>query len=374
MNNSYALTFSLALASLAAIRCGGLATAPEAQENIPSRRVPGIIAQARSNSCSAYNSVTAAIADATVACLGRVGTFDYQVIDSGFNRRLKRKFDICGRDVSPDQSMRLLGQIDRLLAVQDQMLAIDPTSIPDAPTCIADGYATAQEQVARLGNFVCPNLHKQFVANTPTPANVARITSLLPKPVMLNTTPPKLGFPRGSFGPKSRMPVSFAFYTASYGEIDPGHAHSSQQSCGRIDDCVKACASVFPGFYVGRFGNTIVADPPWWNDPPPPPPRWWEDPTVYSFDPHSVSPPPSPYLRDFGFYHPMAEYGGEPGVIFGAYERGISRSDLLANPNLSYEECTYWTEYGSLIGRLVPWPPNYKDVSPRTWLSKCEPL
>ncbi|HKQ71707.1 MAG TPA: hypothetical protein VJT73_20330 [Polyangiaceae bacterium] len=321
----------------------------------------GSVAQKLTTDCSVYNSVTAGLAEATVACLGHVGPFDYRVVQSmpvpgapAPFPRLMRAFDLCGPNRSEVETAQLLLRIDNLLAIQDHAQSLDPQIYPSVTACIPNAFLEAQKQIQGLGDVICPNLAKEYVANTPTAANVERLRKLLPARVPLGPQG-VLGIPPGGFGPKSRFPKSYVFYRASYDERLPGQPPPRQASCGRIESCAKTCASVLAGFFLGRFGNALVTDPDYWTDP-----------SEYGFDHGGIN----PYLKDNGFWHPMAESPKPPGVVFGVFQRGVDPAVQAMN-GWSNEECTYWTQWGGLIGRLNPYPPI--PVSERLMVSRCEP-
>lgn len=221
----------------------------------------------------------------------------------------------------------------------------------NAVPCIRDAYLVAAKSLAG-NNIVCPTWHKVFAGGVPNKRNVATITKRMPVPRQITrpdgtvarvVDPPK----RGS---GFRFPKEYFFYAVDFNGKPP-----PDQSCGRADNCARACASVFEGFFVGRFGKYIVGDP-----------YWWLDPTNYgNFDATD-----DPYNRMNGFYHPMSLVGDDvPGEVYGDIARGAFENPLLDDKTGAAEECTIWNGTDHVMGHLLQ---DKSIPAPDFWMSRCE--
>jgi hypothetical protein len=346
-------TILLALVAVSATACGA-APVESTEPNVASSEQQALVR----NACSPYDSFTGALGAATIDCLGRVGTFDYALIPSavgGVPPTLVRRFEACPNIPSKDDEAAKLLQIDELLSIQlpERQNADQRKQFPDqlrgfptAGICVAQAFQTAQQRLVEQHITTCPTFKQAFSIGSPTEANIKRIVSLLPQPKLVGN-PPKLGFPPGSFGPKFRSPKEYPLYTVNFEQPPP-----TDQPCQRAETCVKACASVFQGFMVARFGHLIVGDP-----------DAWQDPLSRGFGPSS------PYWQLSGYFHPMAESGGPPGVLYGNIARALLTASMAPNP--VPETCTYWTpdsDYGEVFGTLVP-----DMAGTRNALSRCQP-
>src|SRR5262249_40663517 len=143
---------------LASSACGG-APDPGTTEAI------GSIQQAAST-CASYDGYTAALAEATIDCLGAIGPLDYTT-DAA--RLLSPAFDSCPAEAAPPQrGASALMRIKRLLSLQNDRRA---QFAPLAVACIRDAYLRTSQQLIGGGIRVCPSWHKVFAGGVPNQQN-----------------------------------------------------------------------------------------------------------------------------------------------------------------------------------------------------------
>jgi hypothetical protein len=257
--------------------------------------------------CTTYNGYTAAIAEATIDCVGTIGPDSFGIDALGL---LSRNFSVCTVPGGGDPLLR----IDRLLSLQLR---------PDLPlrtVCFAQAWTDWLVTMLAGNITVCPVWTKLSASGSPTPENVALNVATLP---ILPDANPDTSVPFG----KEQFLYSVAF---------PTHLPLLQR-CRTPQSCAKACSAGLAGFFVGVSGENVIGDP-----------YWWLDSTDYGSN--------SPY-RSPGFYHPMSYADDDvPGAIYGDWAR---RGDT----------CSWWNGmqhvYGTLLEDRLDW------YDPRTWTSRC---
>jgi hypothetical protein len=303
--------------------------------------------QQAATSCKSYDGYTAALAEATIDCLGAIGPFDYTTDAQG---ALAPAFDKCTQPEPqlepPRKQVPTLVRIKRLLSLQDGRRK---EFAPLALGCVRDAYLAAAQKLVGGGVSVCPNWHKVFAGGVPSQRNAIAISKRLPVPHFNDKQIRIIDPPR--IGSGFRFPKEYFFYTVSFDDQQP----PADQSCGGAVTCARACAGLFEGFFVGRFGKYIVGDP-----------FWWLDPTDYGgFDSSN-----DPYSRFNGYYHPMSLAGADvPGEIYGDFARAAFEDPFAADIEGAAEECTRWNGKEHVMARLIQ--DRAIDV-PELWMSRCE--
>ncbi len=259
--------------------------------------------------CKAYDGYTAAIAEATIDCIGTIGPNTFLVNALGL---LVRDFSVCTLPGSVDSLLR----VDRLLSLQ-----LRP-ELALATVCIAQAWTTWMVTVVVPQRIsVCPVWTKLSASGSPTPQNVAQ---------NIQTLPP--------------LPDSDPYREVPYGKEQFLYAVSLPspppllQQCKTAQSCARACTGGFAGFFVGESGSNVIGDP-----------YWWLDPSDYGSN--------SPY-RASGYYHPMS-YAPEdvPGAIYGDWAR---RGDA----------CSWWNGMQHMAGTLLE--DKLVSSDPSTWMSRCD--
>jgi hypothetical protein len=258
--------------------------------------------------CTTYNGYTAALAEATIDCVGTIGPDSFGVDPSGL---LGRRFSACTVPGEVDSLLR----IDRLLSLQ-----LRP-SLVLANACFAQAWIEWLATIAARNISVCPLWTKLSRAGSPTPDNVAQNIQTLPS------------LPDGN----RDTVVPFGKEQFSYAVRLPSPPPLLQQ-CRTAQTCAQACTGGLAGFYVGQSGDDIVGDP-----------YWWVDPTDYGSS--------SPY-RAAGYYHPMSYADDDvPGAIYGDWAR---RGD----------PCSWWNGEQHVLGTLLE--DKLVPSDSRTWASRCD--
>jgi hypothetical protein len=356
-------------------------------------------------SCKGFDGYTAALAEATIDCLGSIGPSDYKVavdpLDTGAAPTpiLVPTFDSCPAEPVPPprevggtaQSVPVsaLSRIHSILRIQR---SAPPTTLADGTLlelkCIRDAYNNAAANLKQRGVTVVPNWHRQFAGGVPTKKRITALAARYPKPSKNEKglwtvnlpqpgSPPPLGF---------RFPKEYFFYTVSWDNkpaqtctdpaCPPGCAKGDPVACA-----TEVASTLFEGFFVGRFGKYLVGDP-----------YLWLDPTVYddwtdANDPYRVN----------GYYHPMSLTGGDPtqvpGPIYGDFARAkfddsydpasgstngapsccddLGHAYTTPSADNQAELCTRWDGTDHRVGRLVQ-DKLLGSARPDTWLSVCE--
>jgi hypothetical protein len=258
--------------------------------------------------CTTYNGYTAALAEATIDCIGTIGPDSFAVDPGG---RLGRSFSACTLPGEGDPLLR----IDRLLSLQ-----LRPNELPLATFCMAQGWTNWLLAIATQNVSVCPVWTKLSATGTATPDSVLQNIQTLP---LLPDENPETPVPIG----KEQF-----LYSVSLPIPPP-----LLQGCRTAQSCASVCSGGLAGFFAGQAGPDVIGDP-----------YWWLDPGDYGSN--------SPY-RTPNFYHPMSYADDDvPGAIYGDYAR---RGDA----------CSWWNGdqhvYGTLLeDKLVP-------SDSRTWSSRC---
>jgi hypothetical protein len=258
--------------------------------------------------CTTYNGYTAALAEATIDCIGTIGPGTFGVDGLGL---LGRNFSACTVPGGGDPLLR----IDRLLSLQ---LRAD---LPISTVCFAQAWSTWLLTTVTDRITVCPVWTKLSATGSPTTQNVEQNTTTLP---LLPDASRRASFPIG----KEQFVYSVQFPSPL----------PLLQGCRTPQACARACTAGLAGFYVGESGNDVVGDP-----------YWWLDPNDYGSN--------SPY-RSPGFYHPMSYADDDvPGAIYGDWAR---RGDT----------CSWWNGYQHVYGTL--WEDKLDPSNQRTWTSRCD--
>ncbi len=160
-------------------------------------------------SCARLNGYTAALANALLACEGRLQT------------------------------------VDDILGIQSRSRL--------AATCIPGQWEAWRKRFLGAGNYMCPfyALVVGKLENDPSPENVKMSASTLP------TLSRKEGLP----DEKATQVVAgdeHGFYKVSFAGVEPF------QPCGSAQSCAKECAGGLPGGFVRYEGDYVVMDPLWW--------------------------------------------------------------------------------------------------------------
>jgi hypothetical protein len=257
--------------------------------------------------CTTYNGYTAAIAEATIDCVGTIGPGSFSVDLLGL---LSRNFSVCTVPGSGDALLR----IDRLLSLQLR------DDLPLRTLCFAQAWTDWLVTTVTANISVCPVWTKLSSSGSPTPDNVQANAATLP--VLPDANP--------------NTPVTFGKEQFLYAVAFPTRLPLLQQ-CRTPQSCAKACTAGLAGFFVGVSGDDVVGDP-----------YWWLDPTDYGSN--------SPY-RSAGYYHPMSYADDDvPGAIYGDWAR-------------RGETCSWWNGWQHVYGTLLE--DMLDANNPRTWTSRC---
>jgi hypothetical protein len=258
--------------------------------------------------CTTYNGYTAAIAEATIDCVGTIGPSSFGVDSLGL---LSRNFSTCTVPSTDDPLLRL----DRLLSLQ---LRVD---LSLSTVCFAQAWTDWLVSALATNLSVCPVWTKVSTSGEPTSAAVAQNAATLPV------------LPDG----RPRVSVAYGKQQFVYAVAFPAPL-PLLQLCRTPQSCARACTAGLAGFYVGLSGNDVVGDP-----------YWWLDPTDYGSN--------SPY-RVGGYYHPMSYADDDvPGAIYGDWAR---RGDA----------CSWWNGVQHMAGTLLE--DQLDPNNPRTWTSRCD--
>ena len=260
---------------------------------------PASLATARSEltaigqDCSAFDGYTAALATATVDCLGTIRPDSFRVDEQGF---LRRSFNACSVDATR------LGKIDSLLSLQQR-----EARLPKIKQCFAGHYADFVRSFADSGVRECPTWQKDREVNPIDARVVDNVSRLLSRENELETSVIKKAFQGSELDALELKNL----YRVSFSEPAARSENASTWAA--------QCAGGFQGFVLEAQGpSALLTDPP----------AWLLD-TTY------LSAAEDPYLRD-GYYHPMCYYGGAPGVAFGEPER------YRPCPTCRPESCCYY--------------------------------
>jgi len=291
----------LVLTIVAVTGCGGGASGRDSSNTMTVTQ--GLV------DCKSYDGYTAAIAEATIDCIGTIGPDSFVVNALGL---LVRGFSAC----TPPGDVDSLLRIDRLLSLQ-----LRPDLVL-ANLCIAQAWTNWLTTVVVPQNIsVCPVWTKVSATGSPTPENVAQNIQTLPP---LPDSNPNTVVPYG----KEQF-----LYAVTFPAPPP-----LLQQCKTAQSCASACTGGFAGFFVGQSGDDIIGDP-----------YWWLDPTDYG--------PDSPY-RTEGYYHPMSYAPDDvPGAIYGDWAR---REDA----------CSWWNGVQHVLGTLLE--DKLVPSDPSTWMSRCD--
>lgn len=243
--------------------------------------------------CSAFNGYTAALATATVDCLGTIRPDSFRVDEQGV---LRRSFNACSVDATR------LSKIDALLSLQQR-----EARLPGIKQCFAGHYADFVRSFGDSGVRECPAWHKDRAVNPIDERVIDNVTRVLPNESDLQANASKTLFNASELDALELKNV----YKVSFRD---GAAHGEDAS-----SWAAQCAGGFQGFVLEAQGaNAVLTDPP----------AWLLD-TTY------LGAAQDPYLRA-GYYHPMCYYGHVPGVAFGEAERYRPCS------NCQPESCCYY--------------------------------
>jgi hypothetical protein len=280
--------------------CGDVPAAPH-----PAEEVAALLPLV---DCTTYNGYTAALAEATIDCIGTIGPDTFVVDALGL---LVRNFSTCTVPGGGDPLLR----IDRLLSLQlrDDLLL--------RTACFADAWTNWLLTMVAGRITVCPVWTKLSASGSPTPENVAQNIATLP--------------PLPDSNPNT--PVSYGKEQFLYAVSFPRPLPLLQQ-CRTPQSCAQACAGGLAGFFVGVSGADVIGDP-----------YWWLDPNDYGAA--------SPY-RSPGYYHPMSYADDDvPGAIYGDWAR---RGDA----------CSWWNGVQHVLGFLFE--DRLDPYNSRTWTSRCD--
>lgn len=243
--------------------------------------------------CAPFNAYTAALAEATLACIGTLNPRAYAVDrNSGL---LERKFPRCHRD--PQRQRDPLQEVDALLSLQQR-----EERLPGFTSCLVGQWEAWREDFLGRGNSVCPDFHAVEVSGAADAASVDAQIEALPK-LPSEDTPGDVPIGKTSIAYEVRYP-----------------GPDLQQPCGNARSCAVRCVEGLPGFALGVDDDRglFLGDPVWWlmSD-------------VYS-------PTENPFLRA-GYYHPMSYYGPLPGDVFGHHNRRGEKCSKWAGGTAHYQ-------------------------------------
>jgi hypothetical protein len=240
--------------------------------------------------CTSYNGYTAALAEATIDCIGTVRPDTFVVDALGL---LTRNFSTCTVG-SGDPLLR----IDRLLSLQRRV------DLSLGVVCFADALTNWLVSVLAANLSVCPVWTKLSAMGSPTPENVAQNVATLP------------ALPDPNANASVPLGKEQFLYAVSFPAPLP-----LLQLCRTPQSCAQMCTGGLAGFFVGVSGPNVIGDP-----------YWWLDPTDYGSN--------SPY-RSPDYYHPMSYAPDDvPGAIYGDWAR---RGDA----------CSWWNGYQHVLGSLL---------------------
>ena len=243
--------------------------------------------------CSAFNGYTAALATATVDCLGTIRPDSFRVDERGF---LQRSFNACSVDAA------MLSKIDSLLSLQQR-----EARLPNVKECFAGHYADFVRSFRDSPVRECPAWQKDRAVNPIDDRVVDSVTPLLGNAADLRATINKAAFDASALDAlelKNLYRVSF---------------HDSAARSEDPSSWAVQCAGGFQGFVLEAQGHdAVLTDPPAWL-----------------LDTTFASAAQDPFLRA-GYYHPMCYYGGVPGVVFGEANR------YRPCTNCQPESCCYY--------------------------------
>jgi hypothetical protein len=241
-----------------------------------------------SQSCKAYNSITAALGELTADCRGTVDPRDYVI---GSDGRLAPNFDNCPAD--PNNEAGALLRIKQLLAVQHA------SDLPDVVKCTAGRFKQAQELFISRGIDQCPKWSNKKVQNPPTAELVKTLSALLPQ--LAEEQPTRFDAP---FVPPPELD---GLKVKSTYTVTPATAN---QQCGTAAECAAACAEAFPGFVIPSVPGTTLPEDTILVDPD----SWWTQEFYGAAD-------QDPYNLNTAFYHQMGFVLPAPGETYGALAR-----------------------------------------------------
>jgi hypothetical protein len=215
--------------------------------------------------CSSFDIYTAALASATVDCLGTIGPGAYAHDDA--SGLLRRTFDAC-----PQQDK--LQSIDDLLGLQRR-----EQRLPNARACIAGRWAAWGAAFAHSGGGACPMWRKDETIDAPTGAGIHRVMQAL------------------AAGEASIGSHENYVFTAFFAD-----GRTRGAACGTPAACAARCAGGLPGFVLAAEGSRVLADP-----------AYWLLDNVFAGS-------SNPFLCN-GYFHPMSYCGPPPGAIVGHRNR-----------------------------------------------------
>jgi hypothetical protein len=302
MGSSLVFVFVVLSTTLATVGCAGSAWSDEDANHAVSP-----ISQALQG-CTGYDSYTAAIAEATIDCMGTIGPQSFEVGASG---SLQRTFQACTQGGDAE-----LLRIDRLLSLLDRT-----TDLPLAGQCITQAWAIWKQSADNANLSICPVWTKLASLGTPTIVNVTlNAATLAPLPDAVRNRAVVFG-------------KELFLYAVVLPTIPP-----ILQNCRTALSCAQLCTGGFAAFFVGLSGLNVVGDP-----------YWWLDPNDYGTN--------DPYASA-DYYHPMSYAPDDvPGARFGDYAR-------------VGERCSRWDGIQHVLGQLQP--DQLDPRNRRTWMSRCD--
>jgi hypothetical protein len=235
--------------------------------------------------CEAYNTYTAALGDATVACLGSIPPDAYYADRSSMT--LQRKFDKCiAQEPDPNNLERdPLRDIDDLLSLQNKEL--HGKDLPRVGYCMSAHYLLWQKMLADTGVNTCPDYTRVQTFGMADEQTMPKYIEQLPK---LGEKPTEVGW-------YPEIGKTYSYFKVSF----PG-GKNPNKGCRDAVSCALACGNAFAGFnHKEQHPDYFVGDPTWWVG-------------------DAYPPGANPYLAP-GYYHPMSFELPSPGALYGHRNR-----------------------------------------------------
>jgi len=307
MNNYKILAgVAVALATTAAsaffVSCGRVEEASSVQDG----------AEASSNAvlkqppCWRYQTVTAAIAALVIDCQGTIGPDSFKVVDD----LLVPTFATC-RDSTTQEGGSAPVRVDGKATFDALTTLLTVQKTPEDPNirqCFAGRWNRWLELFPRAGLTSCPTWTKTEVIGDPSPRTLKQLAKLYPKvpvaPQACHALPDaaqRKACVSKSIQQQLQDPV-VAHERQLVDLVPPpktSQTYTVSSSDPQCDDpavCAAQCAAAFPGFILAASGNRVDGDATYWLSSAPP----------FTFT---------------GYTHPMCQYMGPPGAVYGHYNR-----------------------------------------------------
>lgn len=270
--------------------------------------------------CWRYRNVTAAIGAAVIDCQGTIGPDSFEVKDGA----LVPKFSSCRANAAN-------AKVDPAVAYStlQTLLAVQQTKEdPRIQECFAGQWNRWHELFQRTNITQCPSWTKTEVIGGATSSTLRQLAKMYARA-------PKAPAECEQLTERAARKACISRSIQEQLAKDPALSHeqslrdiipppktsqtytvtSADPSCEDPGACAAQCAAAFPGFVLAAGGNRVDGDATYW----------------LSAD------PPGTYI---GYTHPMCQYNGPPG-------------DLYGHINRVGEMCTRWDDFDGCYVTLL---------------------